>query len=420
MKRSTNRILTTHTGSLPRPDALLALLNAKENGELRDREEFDRSVREAVAAIVRRQVECGVDVVNDGEMSKPGYSTYIKDRLSGFEGESAGLRASVALTDLAEFPEYAARMFAGGPVSSLKTPACNGPVSYRNQRDLELDLGNLKAALGGVGPAEAFISAASPGVIALFLSNQHYASHEAYVGALADAMKTEYDAIHRAGFLLQVDCPDLAMGRHIQFGSASLAEFRKNAAMHVEALNHALADVPAESVRLHLCWGNYEGPHHRDVPLHDIIDVVLKAKPAAISFEASNPRHEHEWRVWGEVKLPAGKVLIPGVLDSTTNFIEHPELVAERIVRLAKLVGRENVIAGTDCGFSTFAGFTLVDPKITWAKLSAMAEGALLASRELWRAARKAKPAASKRPASKATARTKKKTAAKAKTRKKR
>jgi 5-methyltetrahydropteroyltriglutamate--homocysteine methyltransferase len=241
------------------------------------------------------------------------------------------------------------------------------------------------------------MSAASPGVISVFLPNQHYGTHEAYLAALADAMKTEYDAIYRAGLLLQIDCPDLAMNRHIQFADRKTSEFRKSAAMHVEALNHALADVPAEAARLHLCWGNYEGPHHRDVPFKEIVDIVLKAKPAGISFEASNPRHEHEWKLWQDVKLPAGKVLIPGVLDSSTNFIEHPDLVAERVIRFAKVAGRENVIAGSDCGFSTFAGFTAVDPAITWAKLKSMAEGARIASRELWRgpsvSASAAKPA---------------------------
>ncbi len=385
MKRSIKRILTTHTGSLPRPDGLLALMAAKEAGELGDRAAFDSSVRSAVTEIVRKQVAAGVDVINDGEMSKPGYSTYIKDRLSGFEGESGGLRSRARLLDLRDFPEYAARMFTMTTTTSLKTPACNGAIAYRNTRDLELDIENLKAAVEGVKAEEVFMSAASPGVVSLFLPDQHYGSHEAYLAAIADAMKTEYDAIHRAGFLLQVDCPDLAMGRHIQFGDLSLSEFRKKAALHVEALNHALADIPADAARIHLCWGNYEGPHHRDVELSDIVTIVLKAKPAGISFEASNPRHEHEWKVWQGARLPAGKVLIPGVLDSSTNFIEHPELVAERIVRFATVAGRENVIAGSDCGFATFAGSSLVDPRIAWAKLKTMAEGARIASRELWR-----------------------------------
>jgi 5-methyltetrahydropteroyltriglutamate--homocysteine methyltransferase len=389
MKRSTRRILTTHTGSLPRPQDLLAIMIAKEAGEAYDRETLNASIRSAVAATVRRQAEAGVDVINDGEMSKPGYSNYIKDRMTGFGGESSGLGSGPPrLGDLQDFPEYAARLFPG--VSSiLKTPACIGPISYQDTRDLNVDITNLKEAALKVKAEEVFMSAASPGVISLFLPDHHYGSHEAYLAALADAMKTEYQAIYDAGFLLQVDCPDLAMGRHIQFNDLSVPQFRKKAALHVEALNHALAGIPAESVRLHLCWGNYEGPHHRDVPLKDIIDVVLKANVAAISFEGSNPRHEHEWRVWEDVKL-GGKALIPGVLDSSCNFIEHPDLVAERIVRLAKLVGRENVIAGSDCGFSTFAGFVVVEPNITWAKLKAMEQGARRASRELWRKATRA------------------------------
>jgi 5-methyltetrahydropteroyltriglutamate--homocysteine methyltransferase len=395
MKRSTRRILTTHTGSLPRPQDLLAIITAKEAGEPYDRAAFNASVRSAVNEIVGKQAEAGVDVINDGEMSKPGYSNYIKDRMTGFGGESVGLGSGPPqLGDLRDFPEYARRLFPG--VSSiLKTPACTGPISYQDIRDLNLDITNLKEAALRVKAEEVFMSAASPGVISLFLPDHHYGNHEAYLAALADAMKTEYQAIHEAGFLLQVDCPDLAMGRHIQFNDLSVPQFRKKAALHVEALNHALTGIPAESVRLHLCWGNYEGPHHRDVPLKDIIDVVLKAKVAAISFEGANPRHEHEWRVWEGARL-GGKALIPGVLDSSCNFIEHPDLIAERLVRLGRLVGRENVIAGSDCGFSTFAGFVVVDPAITWAKLKAMAEGARKASRELWR--KTARAVAKRRP----------------------
>ncbi len=385
MKRSIKRVLTTHTGSLPRPDSLLALLRAKEAGQLGERGIFEASVRSAVAEIVRKQVEIGVDVINDGEMSKPSYSTYVTDRLSGFGGESGELGRSTSPADLQDFPEYAARFFANSQLANFKMPACNGPITYHDMHGLELDIESLKTATTGVKAEEVFMSAASPGVISLFLMDQHYGNHEAYLAALSDAMRAEYEAIHRAGFLLQVDCPDLAMGRHIQFADLSVAEFRKKAALHVEVLNHALGGIPAEDVRLHLCWGNYEGPHHRDVELKDIISTVIKAKATAISFEASNPRHEHEWKVWQQVKLPAGKVLIPGVLDSSTNFIEHPALVAERITRLANVVGRENVIAGTDCGFSTFAGFNVVEPAIVWAKLGALVKGARIASRELWR-----------------------------------
>ena len=380
MKRSSDRILTTHTGSLPRPDDLVTMLYAKEKGELPNPATFAARVQSATAEIVRKQIECGVDIVNDGEVGKVGYSTYIKDRLTGFEGEASPL----VVADLEQFPEYSQRLFQATPIETMLRPACSGPIAYKDKAALQKDLENFKAALQGVAPEEAFLSAASPGVISLFLKNQYYPNHEAYLTALAEAMKEEYHAISQAGFLLQVDCPDLAMGRHIQFAAASLAEFRRTAELHVEALNHALAGIPPERMRLHLCWGNYEGPHHLDVPLHDIIDIVLKARPAGISFEAANPRHEHEWKVFHEFTLPAEKVLIPGVLDSTTNYIEHPELVAERLCRLADVVGRENIIAGTDCGFSTFAGVTTVDPQITWAKFQAMAEGARLASERLW------------------------------------
>jgi 5-methyltetrahydropteroyltriglutamate--homocysteine methyltransferase len=383
MKRSSERILTTHTGSLPRPDDLADMLFAKESGELGDRAAFDARVRSAVAEVVRKQAEIGVDIVNDGEMGKIGYSTYVKDRLSGF-GDEAAKRASLSAADMAEFPEFTQRAFLGRKVPPMKRPSCNAPIAYRNRDELARDLDNFKAALAGVDASEGFLSAASPGVIAQFLGNTYYPTHEAYIAALADAMKVEYDAIHQAGFLLQVDCPDLAMSRHIQFARSSTAEFRKVAELHIEALNHALRDVPPERARLHLCWGNYEGPHHHDIALADIIDIVLKARPMAISYEASNPRHEHEFKVFKDLKLPAGRILIPGVIDSTTNFIEHPEVVAMRICNLAGVVGRENVIAGTDCGFATFAGFSRVVPSITWAKFRAMADGARLASRELW------------------------------------
>lgn len=377
MKRSTERILTTHTGSLPRPDDLVTMLYAQEQGEPQDPAAFAARVREATAEVVQKQLDAGVDVINDGEVGKIGYATYVKDRLTGFDGEAGPLRSA----DVLAFPNFARRVYR---LTGVKRPACTGPITYKNTAALQTDLANFAAALDGVAPAETFLSAASPGVISLFLKNDYYPNHDAYLEALANAMKVEYDAIHRAGFLLQVDCPDLAMGRHIQFTDASLADFRKNAELHVEALNLALADIPPERIRLHLCWGNYEGPHHLDVPLHDIIDIVLRARPAALSFEAANPRHAHEWKVFREVALPPGKILIPGVLDSTTNYIEHPELVAERLCRFAEVVGRENVIAGTDCGFATFAGLAEVDPQITWAKFRAMTEGARIASQQLW------------------------------------
>jgi len=381
MKRSSQRILTTHTGSLPRPDDLMALLRAKETGEAYDAAALASRIKSSVAETVRMQAAAGIDIVNDGEMSKPSYATYVKDRLAGFAGEkSAGLRAA----DLAEFPSFTKRGGRETGVTVIKRPSCTGPITYRDRDAPRIDADNLHAALSGVKFEEAFISAASPGVVSFFLSDNYYNNHERYIRAIADAMKTEYDAIVAAGYILQVDCPDLAMSRHIQFKDLSLAEFRKTIELHIDALNHALADVPPERSRLHLCWGNYEGPHHHDVALRDILDIVLKARPQGLSYEASNPRHEHEWTVFKDVKLPTGKILIPGVIDSVTNFVEHPELVAQRIEHLAGTVGRENVIAGTDCGFGTIAGVSRVDSEIAWAKLKSMAEGARIASSRLW------------------------------------
>ena len=376
MKRSTDQILTTHTGSLPRPTELLEALQRRDRGET-DGSELAQQIRDAVGDVVRRQARAGVTVVNDGEAGKIGYSTYVKERLEGFGGVG-GLGGMPA--DLLEFPEFAQRVM--GELD-FEMPACVGPVSYRELDAVRADTANLKAAVAGADVEDAFLTAASPGVISVFLQNQHYATHEEYIGALADAMKVEYDEIHAAGLVVQLDCPDLAMTRHMN-PDESLEDFRRRAALHIEAINHATRDIPAEDMRMHLCWGNYEGPHHHDVPLRDIIDIVLDARPAAISFEAANPRHEHEWVVFEDVKLPDGKVLIPGVLDSTTNYVEHPELVSQRLVRYANLVGRENVIAGSDCGFATFASFLPIDPGITWAKLHAMADGARLASAQLW------------------------------------
>jgi 5-methyltetrahydropteroyltriglutamate--homocysteine methyltransferase len=380
MKRSTDRILTTHTGSLPRPSDLLSMMTAAESGGAADAKQLQTRIRSAVAEVVRKQVHAGVDIVNDGEASKPSYSTYVKDRLTGFNGEADVM----AIADLADYPEFGERFARQGVLDTLKRPACTAPITYKNLDAVNQDIADLKAAIAESKPVEAFLTAASPGVISIFLGNHHYKTHEAYLAALADAMKTEYDAIHQAGLILQVDCPDFAMGRHIQFPDATVDEFRRNLSLHVEALNHALAGIPEDRVRIHLCWGNYEGPHHRDIPIRDIIDIVFKAHAAGISYEGANPRHEHEWAVFKDVKLPPGKVLIPGVIDSTNNYIEHPELIAQRITNLARVVGRENVIAGSDCGFATVAGYTPVDPKITWAKLTAMSEGAKLASQQLW------------------------------------
>jgi len=378
--RSVERFLTTHTGSLPRPPDLIRMMFAKEEGVPVDAAALGARIRGAVAETVRRQVDAGVAIVNDGEMSKPSYATYVKDRLNGFGGASHPLQ----YRDLVDFPEMAKRVFGDPGRARRRTPACDGPISVRDARAAETDVANLLAACRAARAEHTFMSAASPGVISLFFKNDHYPSHEKYLFAIADAMKQEYEAVARAGVDLQIDCPDLGMGRHIQFADLSLEEFRKMARLHIEALNHALANVPPERSRLHVCWGNYEGPHHHDVALGDIIDVLFTARPSGLSFEASNPRHAHEWRLFEQVKVPPGKVLIPGVLDSTTNFIEHPDLVAERIGRYAKLVGRENVVAGTDCGFGTWVGQAAVDPDIAWAKLASMAEGARRATREFY------------------------------------
>jgi 5-methyltetrahydropteroyltriglutamate--homocysteine methyltransferase len=380
VKRSSERFLTTHTGSLPRPDDLVRAMFAKEEGIPVDGAALAAQIRTAVSDIVKTQEGAGPDIVNDGEMSKPSYATYIKDRLAGFGGESHPL----TYQDLVAFPEMARRVFGDPGRSRRKTPGCNGPISVRDPAAAETDARNLQAALTGTKVEEAFMSAASPGLVSLFFHNGHYKSQEAYLEAIAEAMRQEYETVVRAGFILQVDCPDLAMGRHIQHADLTTAEFRKAAARHIEALNHALRNIPADRARVHLCWGNYEGPHHCDVPLADIIELVFTAKPTGLSFEAANPRHAHEWKLFETVKLPDGKVLIPGVIESKTNFIEHPELIAQRIGRYAALVGRENVIAGSDCGYGTWVGQAAVDPQVVWAKLASLAEGARLASREFW------------------------------------
>jgi 5-methyltetrahydropteroyltriglutamate--homocysteine methyltransferase len=379
VQRSAERILTTHTGSLPRPEDLTRTMFAKEEGVPVDGAALAARIKAAVAEVVGRQVAAGLDVINDGEFSKPSYATYVKDRLSGFGGESHPLQ----YRDLVDFPGMARRVFGDPGRARRKTPACTAPVALRDAAAAPTDVANLQAA-AAAGPRERFLTAASPGVISLFFRNDHYPSHEAYLFAIAEAMKHEYETVARAGFVLQIDCPDLGMGRHIQYADLSIEEFRKKARLHIEALDHALATVPPEQVRMHVCWGNYEGPHHFDVPLADIIDLVLAARATAVSFEGANPRHAHEWRVFETVRVPEGKTIIPGVIDSTTNFIEHPTLVAERITRYARLVGRDNVIAGTDCGFGTWVGQAAVDPDIVWAKLASLAEGARLATRELW------------------------------------
>jgi 5-methyltetrahydropteroyltriglutamate--homocysteine methyltransferase len=380
MQHSTDRFLTTHTGSLPRPDDLVRTMYAKETGVPVEAAALDRRVAEAVAEVVHKQADAGLDIVNDGEMSKPSYATYIKDRLAGFGGETN----TFVYQDLEDFPSLRQRVFGDPGRSRRKTPACNAAIAVRDPGAAQADVDHLVAGFRAVEAREMFLSAASPGVVSLFFRNEHYPSDEAYLFAIAEAMRQEYETIARAGIVLQIDCPDLAMGRHIQYANLSLEAFRRKAQLHIEALNHALANIPPEQLRMHLCWGNYEGPHHCDVPLADIIDLVFRARPSAISLEAANPRHGHEWVVFERVRLPEGKMLIPGVIESKTNFIEHPELVAQRIGRYAKLVGRENVIAGSDCGYGTWVGQAAVDPDVVWAKLRSLAEGARLATRECW------------------------------------
>lgn len=380
MKRSTERFLTTHTGSLPRPDDLIRIMYAKEEGVPVDHAALKARIREAVAEVVRRQAEAGVDLINDGEMSKPSYATYVKDRLDGFGGTGN----TFVYQDLAEFPRLEQRVFGDPGRSRRKTPACNGPISVRDPAAAREDIGNLLAALKTAKAEQGFLSAASPGVVSLFFRNDHYKDHETYLYAIADAMRDEYEAVAAAGLVLQIDCPDLGMGRHIQYANLDLKAFRKRIAVHVEALNHATRNIPENMLRMHLCWGNYEGPHHCDVPLSDIVDIVFQARPSAISLEAANPRHAHEYALFDMVKLPEGKVLIPGVIESKSNFIEHPELIAQRIARYAERVGRENVIAGSDCGYGTWVGQAAVDPDVVFAKLAAMAEGARIASRQFW------------------------------------
>jgi 5-methyltetrahydropteroyltriglutamate--homocysteine methyltransferase len=379
MKRSTTHILTTHTGSLPRSRELQEVLRLREERRPFDRQTFDNSIRAAVADVVQQQITIGLDVINDGEQGRSQYAAYVKERLAGFEGERL-IRARPRLGD-ADFPDYVATHQSS---TAIPQPACTGPIAWRDKDAIHQDLATLKAAIGTRQAEEVFMTAASPGVIANFLPNEYYPTEEAYLHALAEVMKEDYRAIVEAGFLLQVDCPDLAMTRVSQFGHLSVDGFKDVVALHVDVLNGALEGLPPERMRLHLCWGNYEGPHHYDVPLREILPLVLKARPVGLSFEGANPRHAHEWKVWQDIRLPDDKVIIPGVLDSTTNFIEHPELVAERILRYAEVVGRERVIASTDCGFGTSAWGRKVDGKIAWAKLQSMVEGARLASEALW------------------------------------
>jgi len=381
MKTSQDRILTTHVGSLPRSKAVTDVVFARERGELLDADAARETIRAAVLDAVRRQRAAGIDIASDGEMSKISYATYIKDRLTGFDGDSPRQPPK----DLEEFPAFLRRQAGSGGTPTYRRPSCVGEIRVKDMEPVAEDIRNFRQALAESEVTEGFMNAASPGVIALFQPNQHYPDHASYLEALADAMQPEYEAIVSAGFVLQLDSPDLGLGRHMMFKDRSDEEYQRLAALHVEALNHATRNIPAERMRLHVCWGNYEGPHHCDAPMSMVLPIALRARPQALLFEASNPRHAHEWVVFRDARIPDDKILVPGVLDSTTNFIEHPELVAERIGRFADIVGRERVMAGTDCGFSTFAGFGAVDEDIVYAKFGAMAEGAQIASKRLWR-----------------------------------
>jgi 5-methyltetrahydropteroyltriglutamate--homocysteine methyltransferase len=378
MISSNDRILTTHVGSLPRSQAVTDTVFAQEKGETVA--DAAAIIRAAVNDVVAKQVATGVDIVSDGEMSKISYATYIKDRITGFDGDSDRSPPS----DLEEFPGFLERQASSGGTPEYRRPCCVGDIKVKDMGPVTEDVANMQGAMQKNPPTEGFMNAASPGVIALFQPNKHYPSHEAYLEALADAMAAEYNAIVDAGLVLQLDSPDLGLGRHMLFKGKPEQEYKDCAALHVDALNHALAGIPKDRVRLHVCWGNYEGPHHHDAPMEVVLPIALRANVGAILFESSNPRHAHEWEVFANTELPDDLILIPGVLDSTSNFIEHPKLVAERIRRFAEIVGRERVIAGTDCGFSTFAGFGAVDQDIVYAKLQSMADGAAIASEQLW------------------------------------
>ena len=384
MRTSEKQILTTHVGSLPRTEEVVALLERRENGQAVDAAAFNATIGAAVVDIVKRQVEIGIDAVSDGETSKISYATYVKDRLTGFSDEGSTQPAKPH-RDLQPFPDLQRKMALLTGNRRFKRVACVGKIAYRGLAALVEDLANMRRAVEAAKPTDVFLNAASPGVVASFLANQFYPSHEAYIGAVADAMREEYEAIVKAGFVLQIDCPDLAMSRHATFQDMSEADFLKRAQFHVEALNHAVAKIPADMLRIHVCWGNYEGPHNFDIDLAKIARIILGVNATGLSIEAANPRHEHEWAVWREVKLPVGKVLLPGVIDTSTNYVEHPDLVAQRIVRLAGIVGRDKVIASTDCGFGTSAGYGKIDPEIAYLKLGALVAGAAAASRQLWR-----------------------------------
>lgn len=374
------RIYTTHVGSLPRSAPVTEMLFQRELEQPYSKAAFDDVMAQAVDAVVAHQVHAGIDLVSDGETSKIGYATYIKDRLTGFEGDNP---RQVAL-DLRDYPQFRERMAIFSGKQSFRRCSCVGPVSFAGSQDLTADIDNLRKAVAIHCPAGAFMNAASPGVVAAFQPNRYYPSIELYLEAVAEAMRSEYEAIVAAGFILQVDCPDLAMARHTGFQDLTEAQFLAQANLQVEALNHALRNIAPAAARIHLCWGNYEGPHDHDIDLAKVLPIVLRAKPAGIQFESSNPRHAHEWAVWQSASIPQDKVLIPGLLTSTSNYVEHPEWVAQRIEQFAAIVGRERVIAGTDCGFGTFAGIGKMDAEISYKKLSVLSAGARLASQRLW------------------------------------
>lgn len=380
MKTGTDRILVTLVGSLPRSQAVTDVLFARERGEPLDESAARATIADAVKDAVRRQVASGVDVVSDGEMSKISYATYIKDRLTGFAGDTPREPGQ----DLVDFPRILKRLADTGATAKYQRPRCVAEIRVSDLRPAQTDVDNLQAAIDASGPTEGFLNAASPGVIALFQPNDYYRTQDDYLEAVAEAMRAEYELITGAGLLLQIDAPDLAMGRHTMYRHHTTDDFLRSASRHVEVLNHALRNVPADRVRMHVCWGNYEGPHHHDVPLEQLLPIVLAAKVQGLLIEGANPRHEHEWSVFREQRLPDDKVLIPGVIGSTTNYIEHPLLVAERLCRYADVVGRERVMAGTDCGFGTFAGFGPVDPDVAYLKLKSLSDGAAIASGRLW------------------------------------
>jgi 5-methyltetrahydropteroyltriglutamate--homocysteine methyltransferase len=380
MKRSTDRILTTHVGSLPRPQEVVDLLFAQDSEEEYDAARFDEVMRRAVVDVVNRQREAGIDIVSDGEMSKISYATYIRHRLTGFEGDSPRPTPQ----DLEDYPEFRDRLVKAGHSATYRRPVCKGPIKVRDLSPVEKDIAHMKEPMAKAQVSEGFMNAVSPGTIAVFQPNEYYPSHETYLEALASAMREEYEMIVKSGLLLQLDCPDLAMGRHSRFKNLTDDEFLGYAELQVEALNHALANIPADRVRMHVCWGNYDGSHVHDMSCMKIFPIVIKAKPMALLVEGANPRHEHEWEAWKTIKLPDEKLLVPGVISSGINYVEHPEVVAQRLLRYAGVVGRERLMAGSDCGFGTFAGFGPVFPAFAWMKFRALAEGAEIASKKLW------------------------------------